>query len=67
MHHFDRNALFLTRVLYYLRAVGSEESPAVRAELEHLKRVIETGLTDQVLDDPQHPYTQLLVASVLQP
>jgi len=28
--------------------------------------VVETGLTDQVLDDPQHPYTQLLVASVLQ-
>lgn len=29
--------------------------------------VIESGLTDQVLDDPQHPYTQLLVSSVLQP
>jgi putative phosphonate transport system ATP-binding protein len=29
-------------------------------------RVVETGLTDQVLDDPQHPYTQLLVSSVLQ-
>lgn len=28
--------------------------------------VVEAGLTDQVLDDPQHPYTQLLVASVLQ-
>jgi putative phosphonate transport system ATP-binding protein len=30
-------------------------------------QVVEEGLTDQVLDDPQHPYTQLLVASVLQP
>ncbi|MDC0658568.1 phosphonate C-P lyase system protein PhnK [Leisingera sp. SS27] len=29
-------------------------------------RVVETGLTDQVLDDPQHSYTQLLVSSVLQ-
>jgi putative phosphonate transport system ATP-binding protein len=29
-------------------------------------RVVETGLTDQVLDDPQHPYTQLLVSSILQ-
>jgi putative phosphonate transport system ATP-binding protein len=28
-------------------------------------RVVEAGLTDQVLDDPQHPYTQLLVSSVL--
>ena len=29
--------------------------------------VIETGLTDQVLDDPCKPYTQLLVASILPP
>ena len=29
--------------------------------------VIETGLTDQVLDDPREPYTQLLAASILQP
>ena len=28
-------------------------------------RVIETGLTDQVLDDPREAYTQLLVSSVL--
>lgn len=28
--------------------------------------VAETGLTDQVLDDPQHPYTQLLVSAMLQ-
>ncbi|MFL9825545.1 phosphonate C-P lyase system protein PhnK [Rhodoplanes sp. SY1] len=29
--------------------------------------VIETGLTDQVLDDPHEAYTQLLVASILPP
>ncbi|CAA7616877.1 phosphonate C-P lyase system protein PhnK [Magnetospirillum sp. UT-4] len=29
--------------------------------------VVESGLTDQVLDDPHHPYTQLLVSSVLMP
>jgi len=28
--------------------------------------VVESGLTDRVLDDPHHPYTQLLVSSVLQ-
>jgi len=28
-------------------------------------RVIETGLTDQILEDPQHPYTQELVHSLL--
>ena len=28
-------------------------------------RVVEAGLTDQVLDDPQHPYTQILTSAVL--
>ena len=28
--------------------------------------VVETGLTDRVLDDPRAPYTQLLVSSILQ-
>jgi putative phosphonate transport system ATP-binding protein len=27
-------------------------------------RVVEAGLTDQILEDPQHPYSQLLVSSV---
>jgi len=29
--------------------------------------VVETGLTDQILDDPQDAYTQLLVSSILPP
>jgi putative phosphonate transport system ATP-binding protein len=29
-------------------------------------RIVEAGLTDQVLDDPHEAYTQLLVSSVLQ-
>jgi putative phosphonate transport system ATP-binding protein len=29
-------------------------------------QIVESGLTDRVLDDPSHPYTQLLVSSVLQ-
>jgi putative phosphonate transport system ATP-binding protein len=28
-------------------------------------RIVEVGLTDQILEDPQHPYTQLLVNSLL--
>lgn len=27
--------------------------------------IVEAGLTDQIMDDPQHPYTQLLVSSAL--
>jgi putative phosphonate transport system ATP-binding protein len=30
-------------------------------------QVVETGLTDQVLDDPHHPYTQQLVSATLVP
>ncbi len=28
-------------------------------------KIVEQGLTDQVLEDPQHPYTQKLVQSLL--
>jgi putative phosphonate transport system ATP-binding protein len=28
-------------------------------------RVVESGLTDEILEDPQHAYTQQLVASAL--
>ena len=30
-------------------------------------QIVESGLTDQILDDPQHAYSQLLVSSVLTP
>ncbi len=38
---------------------------AARIAVMQQGRIVETGLTDQVLDDPHHPYTQLLVSSVL--
>lgn len=38
---------------------------ASRVLVLHFGRVVEDGVPDQVLDDPQHPYTQLLVASRL--
>ena len=28
-------------------------------------RIVESGLTDQILQDPQHAYSQLLVSSLL--
>jgi len=30
-------------------------------------RIVESGIADRVLDDPQHPYTQLLVSAALLP
>ncbi len=54
-----------------LAAIVVTHDLAVARHLSHrlavMRRgeVVETGLTDQVLDDPQHPYTQLLVSSIL--
>jgi len=36
-----------------------------RAIVMKYGRIIEAGLTDQILEDPQHTYTQRLVASIL--
>lgn len=36
-----------------------------RTAVMKLGRIVEIGLTDQILEDPQHPYTQLLVNSQL--
>lgn len=30
-------------------------------------QIVESGLSDQILDDPREPYTQLLVSSILKP
>jgi putative phosphonate transport system ATP-binding protein len=38
---------------------------ADRVLVLHFGRVVEDGIPEQVFDDPQHPYTQLLVASRL--
>ncbi|MEO0730850.1 MAG: phosphonate C-P lyase system protein PhnK, partial [Pseudomonadota bacterium] len=57
---------------YGLAAIVVTHDLAVARLLSHRTivmrhgRVIETGLTDQVLDDPQEAYTQLLVSSIIQ-
>ena len=38
---------------------------ASRLLVMHHGRIVEEGLTEQILEDPQHPYTQLLVSSRL--
>ncbi|PRC46358.1 ABC transporter, partial [Mycobacterium sp. ITM-2017-0098] len=38
---------------------------ASRVLVLHHGRIVEEGITEQVLEDPQHPYTQLLVSSRL--
>lgn len=38
---------------------------ASRVVVLHHGRIVEQGITEQVLEDPQHPYTQLLVSTRL--
>ena len=47
--HIDRNALYLTRGRFYLRAIGSDESPRVRTQLEHLQDRFGTALPGEPL------------------
>jgi putative phosphonate transport system ATP-binding protein len=61
----------LVRELWLSAVIVTHDLAVVRLLADRLMvmkegRVIERGLTDQVLDDPQHAYTQLLVSSVLQ-
>jgi putative phosphonate transport system ATP-binding protein len=57
---FNLAAIVVTHDLAVARLLSS------RMMVMQQGRVIETGLTDQVLEDPQAPYSQLLVSSVLQ-
>jgi hypothetical protein len=40
MWHFDRNAFYMTRGRYYIRAIGSDESPQVLQLLQHLQQTM---------------------------
>jgi len=42
--HRDRNALYMARGRYYVRAIGSQESPGVDRALGHLRQALEKGL-----------------------
>ncbi|BBK34184.1 peptide/nickel transport system ATP-binding protein [Stella humosa] len=43
------------------------EHMANRVAVMYLGRIVEEAATDQLFDNPQHPYTQALLASVLTP
>ncbi len=60
VRQLDLAAIVVTHDLAVARLLSS------RMMVMQQGRVIESGLTDQVLEDPQAAYTQLLVSSVLQ-
>ena len=57
----DIAAIIVTHDLAVARLLGH------RLMDMHGGRGVESGLTDQVLDDPHHPHTQLLVSAILTP
>jgi putative phosphonate transport system ATP-binding protein len=60
VRRLDLAAIVVTHDLAVARLLSS------RMMVMQQGQVIEQGLTDQILEDPQAPYTQLLVSSVLQ-
>ncbi|WP_158971728.1 phosphonate C-P lyase system protein PhnK [Chachezhania sediminis] len=60
VHDMGLSAIVVTHDLAVVRLLAD------RLMVMRQGRVVEQGLTDQVLDDPQDAYTQLLVSSVLQ-
>lgn len=58
-HQLGVSMIVVTHDLGVIRMLAS------RTLVMKMGRVVEAGLTDQVLEDPQHAYTQQLVASAL--
>jgi len=49
LSHYSRNAMYLTRGKFYLRAIGSEESEAVLAQLKKVEARFDADLEGQPL------------------
>ena len=58
-HQFGVSMIAVTHDLGVIRMLAS------RTLVMKMGRIVESGLTDQILEDPQHAYTQQLVASSL--
>lgn len=54
-------------ILYITHDIASARYLSDRIMVMYGGRIVETGPTDEVVQNPQHPYTQLLVASAPDP
>jgi peptide/nickel transport system ATP-binding protein len=60
----DMQAVHKTGVLFITHDFGVVADIADRVAVMQYGRVVETGTVDKVLNHPEHPYTQALIASV---
>ena len=65
----DMQGVYNTGVLFITHDFGVVADIADRVAVMQMGEVVETGSVEQVLNQPQHPYTQALIAAVprLQP
>jgi peptide/nickel transport system ATP-binding protein len=63
----DLQAEFGLSILFITHDVGVVEALCDRVAVMYLGELVEVGPTEAVLDDPQHPYTRALVASIPDP
>jgi peptide/nickel transport system ATP-binding protein len=61
-----RRELQLTYV-YISHDIGSVRQVCDRIAVMYLGRIVEDGPTQQIVSDPQHPYTKALMSAVLEP
>lgn len=47
--HFERNALYLARGPFYIRVIGSDETPVIKAKLVELAAKLEAGIQGEAL------------------
>ena len=50
-------------VIYITHDLGVVANVADRVAVMYLGRIVETGITDEVLHNPQHPYTKVLISN----
>jgi hypothetical protein len=49
LHHFSRNAVFFARGRYYIRVIGSDETPLIHDKLEQLAQTLIAGVPGEPL------------------
>jgi peptide/nickel transport system ATP-binding protein len=58
---------FITRVIYITHDLPMLSNLADRIAVMYAGKLAEIGTTKEIVDCPQHPYTQVLIASTLDP
>jgi peptide/nickel transport system ATP-binding protein len=56
---------FITRIIYITHDLPMLSTIADRIAVMYAGKIVEIGATEAIIEKPQHPYTQALIASTL--